>query len=71
MKEYKVIVYREGMFGTLIFGASKIDPERFTDFLNEHARQGWKVITVERDIARMLLVSKRETYLVILERDAY
>lgn len=71
MKEYKVIVYREGMFGTLIFGASKIDPERFTDFLNEHARQGWKVIAVERDIARMLLVSKRETYLVVLERDAY
>lgn len=71
MKEYKVIVYREGMFGTLIFGASKIDPERFTDFLNEHAGQGWKVIAVERDIARMLLVSKRETYLVVLERDAY
>lgn len=71
MKEYKVIVYREGMFGTLFFGASKIDPESFTRFLNEHAKQGWKVIAIERDIARMLLVSKRETYLVILERDAY
>jgi hypothetical protein len=69
MKEYKVTLYQEGMLGSLLLGASKVDPEKFSDFLNRNAREGWKVITMEKDIRRMLLLWKREAYLVIMERD--
>lgn len=69
MKEYKAVVYSEGILGSLFLGQSKVDPERFSDFLNEYAAEGWRVITIEREIRRMLLVSSREAYLVVLERD--
>ncbi|HEY8331103.1 hypothetical protein D3C81_1806290 [compost metagenome] len=69
MKEYKVTLYREGMLGSLLLGASKVDPEKFSDFLNQNAREGWRVVTMEKDVRRMLLLWKREAYLVIMERD--
>lgn len=69
MKQYKVVIYREGMLGSLFFGASKVDPVRFSEFLNKNAAEGWRVVTMEKDVRRMLLVSKREAYLVVLERD--
>ncbi|MCC6076867.1 DUF4177 domain-containing protein [Pseudomonas sp. GCM10022188] len=69
MKEYKVTLYQEGMLGSLLLGASKVDPERFSEFLNRNAREGWRVITMEKDIRRMLLFWSRESYLVIMERD--
>lgn len=68
--EYKVIVYREGLLGSLLLGASKVDPDNFTDFLNEHGRQGWRVVSMERDMRRLLLFWRRESYVVILERPA-
>jgi CBS domain containing-hemolysin-like protein len=70
MKEYQVVIYQEGMFSSLFFGQSKVDPKRFAEFLNEHARQGWRVITMERESRRMLLVSQREAFLVVMEREA-
>jgi hypothetical protein len=70
MKEYKVVVYQEGMLGSLFLGASKVDPERFSDFLNKNAKQGWRVITMEKDIRRMLLLWTREAYMVVMEREA-
>lgn len=69
MKEYKVIVYREKLLSSLFLGASKIDPIRFTNFLNINAAEGWKVVTMEKDIQRILLFFRRESYAVILERD--
>lgn len=70
MKQYKAVIYQEGMLGSLLLGASKVDPVRFTDFLNKNASQGWRVVTMEKDIRRMLLLWKREAYVVILEKDA-
>ncbi|WP_180063815.1 MULTISPECIES: DUF4177 domain-containing protein [unclassified Acinetobacter] len=69
MKEYKVVIYQEGMLGSLLLGASKVDPVKFTNFLNQNAQQGWAVITMEKDIRRMLLFWKREAYVVVLERE--
>jgi Domain of unknown function (DUF4177) len=69
MKEYKVIIYREGLLGSLLLGQSKVDPERFSDFLNNHARQGWRVITMEREMRRELLIFRREAFMVIMERE--
>ena len=68
-KEYKVILYREGMLGSLLLGSSKVDPERFSEFLNRNAAQGWRVITMEREERRMLLFFTRESFLVVMERD--
>ncbi len=70
MTEYKAVVYQEGMLGSLLLGGSKVDPMRFSSFLNENARQGWRVQTMEKDIRRMLLLWKREAYVVILAREA-
>ena len=69
MNEYKVVIYREGMLGSLLLGGSKVDPIKFTDFLNSNASEGWKVVTMEKDIRRMLLFWKRESYVVIMTRE--
>ena len=71
MKEYKVVVYRESMIGSLLLGDSKVKPERFTDFLNSNAGDGWQVVTMEKDIQRVLLFFRREAYVVVLERPVY
>ena len=70
MKEYKVVIYQEGMLGSLILGQSKVDPVRFSGFLNSNAADGWRVVTMEKDIRRMLLFFKREAFMVVMERDA-
>jgi hypothetical protein len=67
--EYKVIVYREGMLGSLLLGSSKVDPERFSDFLNKNASQGWRVVAMEKETRRMLLFFEREAFMVVMERE--
>jgi len=69
MIEYKAVVYQEGMLGSLLLGQSKVNPVRFSEFLNENARAGWEVVTMEKDIRRMLLLWKREGYVVIMKRE--
>jgi hypothetical protein len=68
-REYKVVLYREGMFGSLFLGSSKVDPERFSEFLNRNAAQGWRVVTMEKESRRMLLFFEREAFLVVMERE--
>ncbi len=67
--EYKVVIYQEGMLGSLLLGGAKVNPLKFTDFLNKNAAEGWRVQTMEKDIRRMLLLWKRESYVVILGRE--
>lgn len=69
MKEYKAVIYQEGMLGSLLLGESKINPIRFSEFLNANARDGWEVVTMEKDVRRMLLFFKREGYVVIMQRE--
>jgi hypothetical protein len=68
MYEYKVVIYQEGMLGSLLLGQSKVNPVRFSEFLNANAAEGWEVTTMEKDVRRMLLFFKREGYVVILRR---
>ncbi len=68
--KYKVVIYQEGMLGSLFLGQSKINPLKFSDFLNENASEGWEVVTMEKDIRRMLLFWKREAYIVIMKKEA-
>ncbi|ENS5957340.1 DUF4177 domain-containing protein [Neisseria gonorrhoeae] len=69
MKEYKVVIYQESLLSSLFFGAAKANPVNFSAFLNKQTPEGWRVVTMEKDLRRMLLFFKREAYVVILERD--
>ena len=69
MKEYKVVIYREPLLGSLIFGESKTNPVRFSELLNTNAREGWRVITMGHESRRELLFWKREGHIVVLERE--
>jgi len=69
MKEYNVMLYKEGMLGSLMFSSSKVNPGRFAAYLNKEADDGWRVIAIEREIRRALLFWRREAFLVIMERD--
>lgn len=66
--EYKAIIYREPLLGSIFLGGSRINPERYSEFLNKNAAEGWRVITVEREIRREFLLFKREAFVTILER---
>lgn len=67
--EYKVVIYRESMLGSLFLGGSKVDPLKFTDFLNKNGDDGWEVVTMEREIRRMLLFFNREAFLVVMKKE--
>ncbi|HEZ2127676.1 TPA: DUF4177 domain-containing protein [Neisseria meningitidis] len=69
MKEYKVVIYQESLLSSLFFGTAKVNPVNFSAFLNKQTPEGWRVVTMEKDLRRMLLFFKREAYVVILERD--
>lgn len=67
--EYKAIVYQESMLGSLLLGGAKVDPVKLSDFLNKNAQNGWRVVTMEKDIRRMLLFFKREAYVILMIRE--
>lgn len=66
--EYKVIVYREGLLGSIFLRGSKVDPVRYGEFLNVNAREGWRVVTMERESRRELLFFSREAFVTVMER---
>lgn len=66
--EYKVVVYREGLLGSIFLNGSKVDPMKYSKFLNDNAKEGWKVVTMERESRRELLFFSREAFLTVLER---
>lgn len=66
--QYKVVIYREPLLGSLFFGGSRVDPVRYTQFLNQNADEGWRVKTMEREVRREFLFFKREAFVTILER---
>lgn len=67
--EYKVAIYREPLLGSIFLGGSRVDPVRYTDFLNKNAVDGWQVVTMERELRRELLFFKREAFLTIMKRE--
>lgn len=69
MKEYKVVLYREGLLGNIFLAGSRVNPVKFSNFLNENAREGWVVKAMDRESRRELLFFKREAFVVIMERD--
>lgn len=69
MKEYKVIVFEEKGLFAIISGRGKMDPVKFSEFLNFHANGGWRVVTIERELRRKYLLFQVEAMLIILEKN--
>ena len=67
--EYKVAIYREPLLGSIFLQGSKVNPQRYSEFLNKNAAEGWRVKTMERESRRELLFFKREAFVTILERE--
>ncbi|HOO50241.1 MAG TPA: DUF4177 domain-containing protein [Alphaproteobacteria bacterium] len=67
--EYKTIIYKEGLIGSLLLGESKVNPDNLTEMLNKYGQQGWRVRTMERENRRSLLFFSREAFLIVLERE--
>lgn len=66
--EYKVAIYREPLLGSIFLGGSRVDPVRYSAFLNDNARDGWEVVTMERESRREMIFFKREAFLTIMRR---
>lgn len=66
--EYKVVIYREALLGSIFLGGSRVNPVRYSEFLNKNAQDGWRVKTMEREIRREFIFFKREAFVTILER---
>ena len=67
--EYKVTIYREPLLGSIFLGGSRVDPVRYSEFLNKNGKEGWEVVTMERESRRELLFFKREAFLTIMKRE--
>ncbi|MFT5170630.1 MAG: hypothetical protein ACI9BD_000399 [Candidatus Marinamargulisbacteria bacterium] len=71
---YKVICYKEGAIASILsglfLGGANLNTQKFTLALNLEAGDEWNVVTMEKDIRRIFLFFKRESYVVILERKA-
>ena len=53
----------------MFLGAANANPVKFSDFLNRNAKEGWRVVTMEKDMRRLFLLWRREAYLLVMERD--
>ena len=67
--EYKVAIYREPLLGSIFLGGSRVDPMRYSGFLNDNAKEGWEVVAMERESRRELIFFKREAFLTIMKRE--
>lgn len=67
--EYKVAIYREPLLGSIFLGGSRVNPERYSEFLNKNAKEGWEVVTMERESRRELIFFQREAFLTIMKRE--
>ena len=70
MKEYKIGIYQEPVASSILLpGGAKVDPQRFAEFLNQNAREGWRVVTIERESRRALAFFKVEAMVVVFEKE--
>ena len=67
-KECRVVIYKEGLLGSMFFGEAKADPDKISRFLTEYTQQGWEVKTMAVERRRSALFWSREAYLFVLER---
>jgi Domain of unknown function (DUF4177) len=67
-KEYKVVVFQEGVIGTLLLGASLLPTEKIEQSLNEYGRKGWNMDFMVVEQRRLFFFWAREAAIVTLSR---
>lgn len=59
-KECRVVIYKEGLLGSLFFGEAKADPDKMSQFLSSYTREGWEVKTMSVERRRTALFWSRK-----------
>ena len=68
-KQYKVEVVKEGVFGTLFLGSSKLPIKKIEEVMNEYGKDGWDVSFQVIEKSRMWLFWEREALIVTFVKD--
>ena len=66
--EYKIFIYSESILGSIFLNGAKVNPLRLTEELNRLAKEGWEIVTMERENRRTLLFFSREAFIFVLKR---
>ena len=69
MKQYKIEVVKEGIFGTLFLGSSKLPIKKMEEVMNEYGKDGWDVSFQVIEKARMWLFWQREAVIITFVKD--
>ncbi len=68
MKEYKVLLIKEGAMGTLLLGSSGLPLKKLENTLNSEAKEGWEVVFQIIEKRRLALFWSREAIIITLVR---
>lgn len=69
MKEYKVILVKEGGISTILFGTGKLPLTKIEESLNTSAKDRWEMQFMIIEKRRMFLLLEREVAVITLVRD--
>lgn len=69
MIRYKTLIYVENLLTTLVPGYSALNEHTFNDFLNEHAKNGWRVTSIAPVTHRSFFLIRHEAFAVVFEKD--
>lgn len=69
MNVYKTLIYVESLFTSVVPGYTALNCQRLTRFLNEHARQGWEVVSITPVDHRSFLFIKHTAYAIVMKKE--
>lgn len=69
MKKYKVEIIKEGVLGTLFFGASKLPLKKMEKVMNDYGKDGWDVSFQIIEKHRLFLFWQREAIIITFVKD--
>mgnify|MGYP001349072463 FL=1 len=70
MKKYKVEIIKEGVLGTLFFGASKLPLKKMEKVMNDYGKDGWDVSFQIIEKHRLFLFWQREAIIITFVKDS-
>ncbi len=68
MKEYKVVIIKEGGISTLLFGTGKLPPLKIEETLNTLAKEGWSLEFMLIEQRRLFWFWEREVAVITMAR---
>lgn len=68
--QYKIEIIQEGVFGTLLLGASTLPTDRMEAIMNKYGKEGWKMDFMVVEQRRLFLMWTREAAVITFSREA-